>query len=207
MITKKIKYLALRTLIISLLAIGILACETENNQSPSTKKTNAKTVNASVVEDEEGNISAIDQNGADSKAQPVNREFSGEVVGVTDGDTIKVLEHNREIRIRLAEIDCPESSQDFGQKAKQFTSELAFGKDVKLLVKDMDRYGRTVAEVILPDGRSLNRELIKAGLAWWYQHYSSDETLGQLQEEAKAAKRGLWSMDNPTPPWDFRHRR
>jgi len=120
------------------------------------------------------------------------------VVVVTDGNTIKVLENNREIRIRLAKIDCPESSQDFGQKAKMFTSELAFGKNVKVLVKDVDHYGRSVAEIILPDGRSLNRELIKGGLAWWYQRYSSDETLGKLQEEAKAAKFGLWSMDNPT---------
>lgn len=128
------------------------------------------------------------------------------MIEIIDGDTIEVLENNRPIRIRLAEIDCPESRQDFGQQAKTFTSELAFDKDVKVLVKDIDRYGRTVAEIILPDGRSLNRELVSAGLAWWYQRYSSDQSIGQLQSQAKSAKLGLWSSDNPTPPWDFRHR-
>jgi len=59
-------------------------------------------------------------------------------------------------------------------------------------------------EVILPDGRTLNRELVKAGLAWWYQRYSEDESLGRLEAEARAAKRGLWTEPNPIPPWQFR---
>ena len=55
-------------------------------------------------------------------------------------------------RVRLWGIDCPESHQ-------------AFGREVKAVVRDTDRYGRTVGEVILPDGRSLNHELVRAGLA------------------------------------------
>jgi len=94
---------------------------------------------------------------------PAFADFSGRVVGVTDGDTIKVLHNGRAEKIRLHGIDCPEKGQPFGSKAKQFTPELVFGKTVTVHVIDMDRYGRTVADVVLPDGRVLNRELVAAG--------------------------------------------
>lgn len=192
-------------MIITFLAIGLLACESQEQTKKSSEKTNPNPINSSVIEDEYGNVSPVNDNY--NKNYKTQREFAAKVIGIIDGDTIEVLENNRPIRIRLAEIDCPESHQDFGQKAKTFTSELVFDKDVKVLVKDIDRYGRTVAEIILPDGRSLNRELISAGLAWWYQRYSSDQSLNELQSQAKSAKRGLWSSDNPIPPWDFRHSR
>ena len=134
-------------------------------------------------------------------------DFSGRVVGISDGDTIKVLHDGKAERIRLNGIDCPEKAQPFGTKAKQFTSAMVFGKDVTIQVKDTDKYGRTVADVILPDGRSLNRELVAAGLAWWYRKYSKDESLGQLEAEAKTAKRGLWADPEPVPPWEWRRRR
>jgi endonuclease YncB( thermonuclease family) len=130
--------------------------------------------------------------------------FSGKVVGVLDGDTIDVMHGEKPERVRLNGIDCPEKGQAFGSRAKQFTSDLAFGKNVTVEVIDHDRYGRTVGEVILPDGRGLNRELVRAGLAWWYQKYSKDATLGQLESEARAAKRGLWADPQPIPPWQFR---
>jgi endonuclease YncB( thermonuclease family) len=76
-------------------------------------------------------------------------------------------------RIRLWGIDCPESRQAFGARATQFTGDLAFGKEVSVQVKDVDRYGRTVGVVILPDGRNLNQELVRAGLAWWYRQYAA----------------------------------
>ncbi len=116
------------------------------------------------------------------------------------------MKEGKPVRIRLAEIDCPEKSQPFGEKARKFTSDLASGKTVQVKVRAMDRYGRTVAEVILPDGRSLNAEILKAGLAWWYRDYSKDERLGALETEAKSAERGLWTEVDPTPPWVFRRR-
>ena len=68
-----------------------------------------------------------------------------------------------------------------------------------------DRYGRTVGVVLLPDGRSLNKELVKAGFAWWYRRYApEDETLKQLEAEAMEAKRGLWADPEPVPPWEWR---
>lgn len=131
-------------------------------------------------------------------------DFSGKVVGVTDGDTISVLHDGRAEKIRLDGIDCPESHQAFGAKAKHFTSDLAFGQIVTVKVKEKDKYGRTVGEVILQDGRSVNRELVQSGLAWWYRKYSTDQSLGELEAQAKADHRGLWADQDPTPPWDFR---
>jgi len=81
---------------------------------------------------------------------------------------------------------------------------MVFGKNVTVHVTDTDRYGRTVADVILPDGRVLNRELVAAGLAWWYRRYSKDENLGQLEAAARTARRGLWADKNPMPPWCWR---
>src|SRR5438128_138901 len=111
-------------------------------------------------------------------------------------------------KIRLHGIDCPEKGQPFGTKAKQFTSSLAFGKGVTVHVKDTDRYGRTVADVILADGRSLNRELVRAGLAWWYRKYAPhDSTLEHLEKGARMAKHGLWADPDPIPPWEWRRGR
>ena len=89
--------------------------------------------------------------------------FSGVVVGVSDGDTIRVLAAGREVKIRLNGVDAPESRQAFGARAKQFTSALVFGKLVRVEVKDRDRYGRLVADVWF--GRwSVNQELIRASI-------------------------------------------
>jgi len=130
---------------------------------------------------------------------------SARVVAITDGDTIKVLRDGKQETIRLHGVDCPEGGQPFGTRAKQFTSSLAFGKRVKVIVRDRDRYGRTVAEVVLPNGRSLNRELVRSGLAWHFKRYSDDPVLAQLETQARAARLGLWADQDPIPPWDWRH--
>jgi endonuclease YncB( thermonuclease family) len=135
-------------------------------------------------------------------------EFVGKVVGVSDGDTLTVLRDRVQVKIRLHGIDCPESSQDFGTQAKKLTSELAFGQLVTVRPHDTDRYGRTVADVVLPDGRLLNHELVRRGMAWHYRQYARhDGTLSKLEAEARSAKRGLWSKPNPIPPWAFRDKR
>ena len=130
--------------------------------------------------------------------------FTGKVVGVSDGDTLKVMHEGRAEKVRLADIDCPEKAQPYGQKAKQFASDLAFAQVVTVIVHGLDRYGRSIGEVTLADGRLLNRELVKAGLAWWYRRYSKDTSYEALESEAKADKRGLWRDSDPTPPWEWR---
>jgi len=95
----------------------------------------------------------------------------GRVVGVTDGDTIKVLTAEKQLlRVRVAWIDAPESSQAFGQRAKQAMSALVFGKDVELRFHTVDTYGRLVCAVFV-DGTDAGLELIKEGFAWAYAKY------------------------------------
>jgi endonuclease YncB( thermonuclease family) len=135
---------------------------------------------------------------------PPRVEAGGRVVRIRDGDSIVVLRGGVGVEVRLDGIDSPELAQAFGRKAKKLTSDLAFGKTVRLAGKGRDRYGRELAEVFLPDGRSLNRELVAAGYAWWYRKYSTDGILEVLEREARGSRRGLWADPDPTPPWDFR---
>jgi endonuclease YncB( thermonuclease family) len=127
----------------------------------------------------------------------VQAEFTGKVVGVIDGDSIRVMHDGTAEQIRLLGIDCLERRQPFGTRAKEYTSELAFGKNVTVYGDTRDHYGRRLAEVLLPDGRSLNQELITAGLAWWFRKYSKDLRLGELERQARVAKRGLWAEPQP----------
>jgi micrococcal nuclease len=76
---------------------------------------------------------------------------------------------------------------------------------VTIRPRDTDRYGRTVADAILPDGRSMNREMVRQGMAWWFRRYApGDAELARLEREARAAKMGLWSQPRPVPPWEWR---
>lgn len=132
--------------------------------------------------------------------------FTGQVVGVTDGDTIEVMHGGKGEKIRLHGIDCPETGQPFASVAKQFTSDKCFGQEVTIEITDVDRYGRTVGNVILPDGKTLNHELVKNGLAWWYKQYASgDRKLSELQTKAMLAEIGLWGELPLVAPWDYRN--
>jgi micrococcal nuclease len=133
--------------------------------------------------------------------------FTAKVVGLSDGDTLTVLRGGREqVKLRLHGVDSPEDHQAFGTKARQFTGDLVFGKVVSVEVHERDRYGRVVADVYTEDGKHLNAELIRAGMAWWYRRYAPKDTkLAALEAEARAAKRGLWADANPIPPWEFRN--
>jgi len=126
--------------------------------------------------------------------------YTGKCVGVHDGDTISVMKAGVAVKIRLEGIDCPELGQDFGTRAKQFTSGMVFGKDVQVKEYNLDMYGRMVARVYV-EGKDLCLELVKVGLAWHYKRYSSDPVLADAEVEARKAKAGLWSMPNPVPPW------
>ncbi|MCH8040150.1 MAG: thermonuclease family protein [Nitrospinae bacterium] len=149
-------------------------------------------------------LATLQRSEGPSQAESPAKEFTGKVVGVADGDTITVLHNGKSERIRLNGIDCPEKRQAYGKAAKQFASRLVYGKTVTVTVFEQDRYGRTIGDVILPDGRVLNRELVKAGLAWWYRKYSDDTSLGHLEAEAREAKRGLWDDPDAIAPWEWR---
>ena len=132
-------------------------------------------------------------------------------VGVTDGDTVKVLTADQQLlRIRLAWIDSPEMGQAFGYRAKHAMSELVFDKDVELRVYGLDKYGRTLATVFV-DGKDVCLEEARLGYAWVYQHYIGQAptdiqtSYQQAEIEARAQQRGLWHDRNPIPPWEYRH--
>ena len=110
--------------------------------------------------------------------------WSGKCVGIQDGDTITVLLDGKEqVRIRLHGIDCPEKGQAFATKAKQFTSDLVFGKTVEIKPTDTDQYGRTIAWVYV-GSKCVNEEILKASLAWHYKRYSKERHLAELENQA-----------------------
>lgn len=135
----------------------------------------------------------------------VAETLSGRIVGVTDGDTVTLLTpENRQMKIRLYGIDAPEARQAFGTRARQALSSMVFSKDAKAEVRSTDRYGRTVAWLYV-DGGNINEAMVQQGFAWWYQSFAKKDTrLEELQNEAKAARRGLWSDKAPVPPWEWR---
>lgn len=103
----------------------------------------------------------------------------GRVVGVHDGDTITLLTPERQqVKIRLAQIDAPESNQDFGQVSKQSLSGMVFGKDVSVEVETTDKYGRTVGKVLV-GGMDANLEQVKNGMAWVYVKYAHERFITQ----------------------------
>jgi len=140
-----------------------------------------------------------------------NSQLTGRVVGVTDGDTLTVLDAgNRQHKIRLAGIDAPEARQDFGQKAKRHLSDLIFGKSVLVEGTKIDRYGRRVGKILI-EGKNANLEMVKAGLAWHFKQYEQEQSVedrrlyAAAEISARSAKLNIWSMPNPVPPWEFRH--
>lgn len=132
-------------------------------------------------------------------------QTTAKVVAIKDGDTIVVLLKDKtQQTLRLAEVDCPESGQAFGKNAKQFTSDAVFGKEITFEKTDEDRWGRTIAKVYYDEDLYLSAEIIKAGMGWWYYRYSDDESLGELESQARENKLGLWQDSNPIPPWEYR---
>lgn len=137
----------------------------------------------------------------------------GRVVSVADGDTITVLDDTRtQHKIRLAGIDSPEKKQPFGQRSKESLSDLVFSKTVTVDTDKRDKYGREVGKVLV-DGIDANLEQIRRGMAWHYKAYDREQSAidrkvyADAENEARAARRGLWADAVPVPPWEFRHNR
>ena len=107
--------------------------------------------------------------------------------------------------MRLGEIDTPERKQPYGTRAQQTLSELAYNKQARVVVQDTDRYGRTVGRVYV-GSLDVNAEMVKQGAAWVYRQYLKDQSLLAIEQQAKAAKRGLWGLPEAErcPPWDWR---
>ncbi len=147
--------------------------------------------------------------------------LTGRVVGVADGDTVTVLDADRQQhKIRLQAIDAPEKAQPFGERSKQNLSRMVFGKDVRVEWEKRDRYGRIVGKVWVqpadcptcPMTLDAGHAQITVGLAWWFRKYANEQSPEDRcayefsEHEAKAKRVGLWSDPEPVPPWEWRRR-
>lgn len=133
-------------------------------------------------------------------------DFSGKVINVIDGDTIVLKTQDRKIKkIRLAQIDAPEMSQKFGSESRKALADEILGKNVNVLIFDIDQYRRTVGTVIYKK-RDINRYMIKRGYAYVYTRYMKDSSLIVDEVEAKLNNYGLWSLSDKDriKPWKFR---
>lgn len=132
--------------------------------------------------------------------------LTGKVIGVTDGDTVKVLVNRQTVKVRLEAIDAPESSQSFGTKSRQALSKMVFRKTVTVKKTGEDRYGRTLGIVMVGDVDA-NAKMIEDGWAWHYKKYNDEERLAKLELSARKARHGLWADSKPLPPWEYRARK
>jgi endonuclease YncB( thermonuclease family) len=128
------------------------------------------------------------------------------ITKVYDGDTVKAVGHDIIIKVRLVGIDAPETShgkripgQPYGQRSKKYLTRLVLNKTVDVKGYGLGPYNRTLGVVYL-DGRNINLEMVKAGLAEVYQgRPPRGLDIGpywQAERDAKRAQRGMWSLGN-----------
>lgn len=135
--------------------------------------------------------------------------FTGRVIGVHDGDTIKVLADSTQYSIRFAGIDAPELGQDYGQVSRKNLADAIARKTVSVEWYKKDKYGRLVGKVVL-DGRDVNLEQVQAGMAWHYVAYMKEQTredqglYSAAENDARGKRVGLWRDPSPLPPWEWR---
>lgn len=129
--------------------------------------------------------------------------FSAKVIAVMDGDTVMVLRDGQKLKVRLANIDAPEKDQVFGKQSRESLLAMVNKKQVQIDSQAVDQYGRIVALVSV-DGRNVNQEQVKRGMAWEYSHYHADKTYIALQNDAQQLRRGLWVQPHPLAPWQWR---
>lgn len=143
--------------------------------------------------------------GSSTSDEIETENVTGKVIGIIDGDTYDILlDGNKTVRVRMEGIDAPEKGMPFYKAAKKHLSDLCFRKQVTLKNTSTDKHNRTLAYSYLEDNTELSHEMLKAGLAWHFKKYNSDSDLAQLETEARNAKIGIWSLENPMTPWDNR---
>lgn len=130
--------------------------------------------------------------------------LTGTVVGIHDGDTLRMLSGRNTVKVRLFGIDAPELGQPFSQASRERLAALTFNKTIRLVSRGKDAYGRQLADVILSNGTNVNHEMVRSGMAFYFRRYVRSNDLERLENEARRARRGVWSIDNMTRPWEYR---
>jgi len=145
------------------------------------------------------------QNDLIQRSNSLPSPLKAEVIAIQDGDTIEMKfvytgkkagqRIGKPVRIRLLHVNSPERGRPYYKVAKQFTSQQCFRKVVTIKHSgNFDKYGRLLGEVVLPNGRILNKELVKKGLAVHFKKYSKDAEYSNLEIQAKKQKVGIWSQ-------------
>ncbi|MFC0308538.1 thermonuclease family protein [Gallibacterium trehalosifermentans] len=133
------------------------------------------------------------------------RTISCRVVSVSDGDTFTcLLATNKQIKVRLAQVDAPEKKQPYGDRARQRLSQLIFKKNVNIQSSQYDQYGRVVGQVFDSAGKNINLTMVQQGLAWAYREYMHDNQYLQAENDARQQRRGLWQDSDPIYPSNWR---
>ncbi len=132
-------------------------------------------------------------------------EFSAHVMKVVDGDTIKILDRDfQSVLVQLNGVDAPELPQEFGEKARDALAKKVRNKVVRIVVADRDEMNRIAAEVFVGE-QSINVWAIEQGLGWYNHKYSKDDAKSVAETVAREDGRGLWSAENPIPPWVWKN--
>ncbi|EAH5218208.1 thermonuclease family protein [Campylobacter upsaliensis] len=148
----------------------------------------------------------------DFKEQNLEKELTGKVSRVIDGDTIELLaktsktnpyNHIAKLKIRLYGIDAPELKQAYGKEAKEFLSALVLKQEVSLIIENKDKYDRFVGTLFLK-GQDINKEMVKNGYAHAYESFSKKYLAEQA--DAKMFKLGLWQDERVMSPSEFRRK-
>jgi endonuclease YncB( thermonuclease family) len=134
-------------------------------------------------------------------------EWTGRVTAVYDGDTLIVTKGKRRVMVRLHGVDAPEWEQRYGPTAGNWVAQQVLYEYVRVVAVERDRYDRYVAMITMPNGKSLNLELLERGYAWVYRSFVSWDEYYEwipIERRARNANRGLFRDDDPTPPWVWR---
>jgi endonuclease YncB( thermonuclease family) len=141
--------------------------------------------------------------------------------GQTKNDYLVVFSAHPGCPLSVYLTVAPEKAQPFGQKSKAKLSAIAFNRDVEIVGKKLDRYGRTIGKVMVADPtcnmptcpkiHDAGLLQIKSGMAWCDRQDAREQAPKDRQDyelaefQAKIHRLGLWGDTNPVPPWEWRH--
>jgi endonuclease YncB( thermonuclease family) len=126
---------------------------------------------------------------------------------IHDGDTLRIRQGGKVTKVRFCGIDAPELAQPLGVESRDYLMRLVGDGAVRVVTVEQDKYDRTVAELFLADGRSVNVEMVRAGMAYHYAKYSGNcavkGAIGLAEDEARSKRLGGWASEYQKP-WDYR---
>ena len=137
--------------------------------------------------------------------------LQGSVTAVHDGDTLTLSVAGVAYKVRLDSIDAPELAQPFGYASQSALSNSVLGKSVKVAYAKTDPYDRIVGAVFTDSCQYVNLSQVATGMAWFYKAYQCEvgapvrQQFIKAQDQAVAARSGLWSQSSPEAPWFYRN--